>query len=172
MELWLVQSIWRVKTVKWSPEIELVNLQNILNKPSVQIDTGIVRTYQSSNHSDKQWTLTIELPDYLSNKWFGIKVIKNASKKAIKHYNFIGNKETSQSEVEANFTKVSNNNCYQMKIERNHSEDISNITIYLDILANRTPHVISYSGFKGGDGGIELNVNKVTSFNDYSKKKA
>lgn len=77
----------------------------------------------------------------------------------------------SQSEVEVNFTKVNNdNNCYQMKIERNHSEDISNITIYLDVLANRTPHVISYSGFQGGSGDIKLNVNKVTSFNDYSKK--
>ncbi|MUK42557.1 hypothetical protein GNP61_13455 [Aliivibrio fischeri] len=173
MELWLVQSIWGVKTAKWSPEIELVNLQNILNKPVAQIDIGIVRTYQSISDSDKQWTLTIELPDYLSDKWFGIKVIKSASKKAIKHYNFIGNKEASQSEVEVNFTKVSNdNNCYQMKIERNHSEDISNITIYLDVLANRTPHVISYSGFQGGSGDINLSINKITSFNDYSKNES
>ena len=57
-----------------------------------------------------------------------------------------------------------------MKIERNNSEVISNITIYLDVLANRTPHVISYSGFQSGSGDIKLNVNKVISFNDYSKK--
>ncbi len=84
MELWLVQSIWGAKTAKWSPEIELVNLQNILNKPVAQINTGIVRTYQSISDSDKQWTLTIELPDYLSDKWFGIKVIKSTSKKSNK----------------------------------------------------------------------------------------